>query len=338
MDKTIDKKSGSVAYNRLEMQVSQSLLFAIDLYESLNYLIVLDYYDDITIFDDENNCSIVSYYQMKTNSNSLTLHYIFKEEWLSQLYKHMLSSEAFIKELGLIVCNPIKDNSKVIFSKPKESFSVKDSKTLKKICDDIGSKLKIPSKEVDLRKFVYIRTQLTRENHREIVKNKLNEFLYLKNPDITLETANTIFNSLLVLLSGLQSTELEEDADIDTVKRMKSISRSNFDKIIKIADRVSLPDFSFIERFIPDELKHKVGLAYVRILEDCKKNIPQYRNLFIALENQINIGNYTESNIIRMAEKVSNDLKETGYNSIFYSAEDYYVETLAVCILLKGKR
>ena len=47
----IDKTSGAMAYNRLDMQVSQALYMAIELYDSLDYLFVMDHYDDIAIFD-----------------------------------------------------------------------------------------------------------------------------------------------------------------------------------------------------------------------------------------------------------------------------------------------
>ena len=46
----VDTGSGSMAYNRFEMQVSQTLHMAIELFDSLDYLLVLDYYDDITLF------------------------------------------------------------------------------------------------------------------------------------------------------------------------------------------------------------------------------------------------------------------------------------------------
>ena len=50
----VDTGSGSMSYNRFEMQVSQILHMAIEIFDNLDYLFVLDYYDDITIFDKEN--------------------------------------------------------------------------------------------------------------------------------------------------------------------------------------------------------------------------------------------------------------------------------------------
>lgn len=63
----IDTKAGSLAYNRIDMQISQALHMAIELYPNLNYLLILDHYDDITLFDSDVCPETVSYYQMKTN-------------------------------------------------------------------------------------------------------------------------------------------------------------------------------------------------------------------------------------------------------------------------------
>ena len=60
----VDTAAGSRSYNRLDMQVSQTLHMAIELYDSLNYLLILDHYDDITLFDLDADPLAVSYYQM----------------------------------------------------------------------------------------------------------------------------------------------------------------------------------------------------------------------------------------------------------------------------------
>ena len=56
----VDTAAGSRSYNRLDMQVSQTLHMAIELYDSLNYLLILDHYDDITLFDLDADPLVVS--------------------------------------------------------------------------------------------------------------------------------------------------------------------------------------------------------------------------------------------------------------------------------------
>lgn len=70
---SLDKKSGSLAYNRFEMQISHTLHMAIELYPNLNYLLALDHYDDITLFDDDVIPETVSYYRMKTSEDSISI-------------------------------------------------------------------------------------------------------------------------------------------------------------------------------------------------------------------------------------------------------------------------
>ena len=78
-----DKKSGSLAYNRLDMQISQTLHMAIELYPTLDYLFILDYYDDISIFDHESNPTTVSYYQIKTNEESISISTALSEDCIA---------------------------------------------------------------------------------------------------------------------------------------------------------------------------------------------------------------------------------------------------------------
>ena len=79
---SVDTKAGSLAYNRFEMQVSQTLHMAIELYSDLNYLLVLDHYDDITLFDDDISPETVSYYQMKTSEDSISIDTAISESWV----------------------------------------------------------------------------------------------------------------------------------------------------------------------------------------------------------------------------------------------------------------
>ena len=105
---SVDTKAGSLAYNRFEMQVSQTLHMAIELYSDLNYLLVLDHYDDITLFDDDVAPETVSYYQMKTSEDSISIDTAISEEWVAKLYEQLSDPEWVVKELGLITNCPLK--------------------------------------------------------------------------------------------------------------------------------------------------------------------------------------------------------------------------------------
>lgn len=117
----VDTVSGSRAYNRLDMQVSQTLHMAIELYDELNYLLVLDHYDDITLFDREAEPLVVSYYQMKTSDEMITIDSAIREDWLVKLHARLNRPEdGIVKELGLITNTPLEVKYNLISEKGKK--------------------------------------------------------------------------------------------------------------------------------------------------------------------------------------------------------------------------
>lgn len=79
----LNKRSGSLAYNRLDMQVSQVFHLAIELYDTSDYLVILDHADDITVYEDQSIHDTASFYQMKTNDDSITLSTALNEGWIA---------------------------------------------------------------------------------------------------------------------------------------------------------------------------------------------------------------------------------------------------------------
>lgn len=90
------------------MQISQTLHMAIELYPNLNYLLILDHYDDIALFDSDVSPETVSYYQMKTNEESISIDTAISKEWTTKLYEHLSDPEWIVNELGLITNCPLK--------------------------------------------------------------------------------------------------------------------------------------------------------------------------------------------------------------------------------------
>lgn len=143
-----DTSSGSLAYNRLEMQVSQAIHMAVEMHKELDYLLVLDHYDDISIFDKEDSPTVVSYYQLKSKEDLITIDSVVRKEWLPKLYLHLKNETWHVKELGLVtpcvlkVSASQKDGIKEqILSREKLHLprlvlqcSEKSKKTLVKLC------------------------------------------------------------------------------------------------------------------------------------------------------------------------------------------------------------
>lgn len=107
-----DVVSGSMAYNRFSMQISQSMLFIVDIFENVDdFLLTLDYFDDITIFENEDMQGRVRYFQMKTDE-SVTINAIIKKEWIHKLYEHIKNDDLSESQISLITTSVVKDNKK----------------------------------------------------------------------------------------------------------------------------------------------------------------------------------------------------------------------------------
>ena len=216
----VDTGSGSMSYNRFEMQVSQTLHMAIEIFDNLDYLFVLDYYDDITIFDKEDDPETVSYFQMKTNEESISINTAITKDWLVKLYAQLENTDWLVKELGLITNCPLvvsvttkKDNGKnekerKLFTSEKTSFMEFNPVTISKIKEDIAKKKGVDVGSVDLTKFFHIRTTLSIPSHREIVEQEMGDFLHSKYPRITMDSVKAIFGAMMDILTRRQQYEL----------------------------------------------------------------------------------------------------------------------------------
>lgn len=231
---SIDTSAGSLAYNRFEMQVSQTLHMAIELYNSLEYLFVLDYYDDISLFDSDDNPEFVSYYQMKTNEESISISTAISDDWLAKLYEQLENPGWIVKELGLITNCPLKvvfkqkddkgkeKQKKELYTAEKTQFLNFNTETINKIKNDIAKKKGIDVEAVDLSKFVHMRTTLSIPSHKEIVEKEVGDFLHEKYPQIALDSVKAIYSTMMDLLTKRQQYELlSNNASYEEVRRYK---------------------------------------------------------------------------------------------------------------------
>ena len=291
----VDTGSGSMSYNRFEMQVSQILHMAIEIFDNLDYLFVLDYYDDITIFDKENDPEMVSYFQMKTNEESISINTAITKDWLVKMYAQLDNTDWFIKELGLITNCPLvvsvttkKDNGKnkkerKLFTSEKTPFMEFNPVTISKIKEDIAKKKGVDVESVDLTKFFHIRTTLSIPSHREIVEQEMGDFLHSKYPRITMDSVKAIFGAMMDVLTRRQQYELLDDsASFSEVRNKKGVSKGDFERVIEEAMLISIPTFEEISRVLSfqEDVKYKASYEYTLILSDAQTKSETFISLF----------------------------------------------------------
>lgn len=75
---------------------------------------------------------------------------------------------------------------------------------IEEIKKDIANKKGIRKEDIDLSKFVHMRTILSIPSHKEIVEQEMGTFLHKKYPKITMDSVKTIFNTMIDLLTRRQ--------------------------------------------------------------------------------------------------------------------------------------
>lgn len=332
-----DKKAGSRAYNRLDIQISQALHFAIELYDSLDYLLVLDYDDDITLYDDISRSNIVSYYQLKTKEDSISISTALTESWISKLYNHLNKPDLIIKELALITNCPVKLTNRSLVTDERTAFLSFNEQTIHAIKKDISEKHSIPISNVDLSKFYHMRTILTIDSHRDLVEKEASDFLYARFPYIKVETMKTIFASVIGTLCKKQSYEhLPDETCIENLHQKKGFSKDDFARIINYSIRINIPGFDEIENFLIKQADSKdIALAYTRILVDSRKNTKTFLDAFNCLENIINNTPFSTEVILWDYCKHCKHIFDQDMPKIaFLYSDTLYIEVLTVCIII----
>lgn len=354
----IDTSAGSRSFNRFDLQLSQSLHMAIELYDQFNYLLILDHYDDITVFDIDSEPLAVSYYQVKTSDNTITIDSAIGGNWIAKLYKQIDRPEDWIvKELGLITNTPLEVTFKAKtlqgkvqsvtkkYSAPRTPFTSLYHSVQNRIKNDIAEKCHIPVDEVDLSKFAHLHTTLSIDRHKDIVEKEMGDFLYNKYPRIQMDTIKAIYGSVVALLIKQQSNErMSPDSLLDDVKKYKGFSKDDFNRVIDKAIMISLPSFEDVIRFSSvngntQELRLKISLPYVTILTDSNKpGNEAFSNLFKTVVETMKASAYDGGMTAwEYAQSIEKKTRET-QPVLCIPYEENYIAVLTICLLINMSR
>jgi hypothetical protein len=114
------ERSGTRSANRFDYQLSWAFCLLLDLEgQNRDYLLVLDYHDDVVVFDAENQPTQMDFYQIKTEANrNWTLTSLLDRangvglSIIGKLYSHRLSFEKAVRSLNFVGVVPIKLKTK----------------------------------------------------------------------------------------------------------------------------------------------------------------------------------------------------------------------------------
>lgn len=266
----IRENNGSLAYNRLAMQISFAMQKIFELYKHTNFTINLDCIDDVVIFKTSEKKPNITTYQIKTKDSnagnfalsSLTTNNVFKK-----MYDHIEKLDEDVQEIVLVSNLSLKHGQKII-SGELITLNKVDEKIRELIEKDLSQSLSFSVKGFS-DKLKFSQVDMSIKNHIDIARSKLNELLIKNKIDISLISAEALFKTLLDILHSKQSYEFSLQDNILTILPKKSYSNIEFEDLIKNAtskndlleykDLISLYNIKVVS--LSEEAKYRRALA-----------------------------------------------------------------------------
>ncbi len=268
------ENSGSTASNRFDFQKNWALCKILELHQKPDdYLLTLEYYDDVIVFDSSNDPKKISFYQIKTNkSTNWTINSLISRKKgkkgdlnsiLGKLYDHLEKFEEVVESLNFVTNNKIKgklkNNNKC---EDANEFCCADLE--KDVLDNIISELKKEHSLNSLKGFEDITFfklgELSIEKHTELTKASLADFLDKNLPGVRYQIAplyKSIFDEI-----KMKSNVEKTISNFEELKVKKSISRINFNSYLEELTKVE--DFKIKRSSIENRLNSE-SVAFDKI-------------------------------------------------------------------------
>lgn len=202
--------------------------------------------------------------------------------------------------------------------------------------------LSLDKKYVRSENTFHMRTTFTITDHRDVVENKMSNFLCKKHPKITFDTVKCIFRTMIDLLSRRQGYELlSKDESFDNVKKNKGFERADFERVIDEAILITIPEFLQVEKLLKpsDDMRKNASLAWVTIAADSNMtNNQSFLELFRLAQNEIRLSPYEGNNSIW---DYTHYIKENMIRKnplLCAPYDELYIPVLVTCLLINETR
>lgn len=328
--------SGSRAYNRLDFQISQAMLLVVEWYDCEDFTIVMDFYDDVAVFEGENGP--VSFFQIKTDEEPITIGTILGQNWLHELCRYLVQYADRVKEIALITSSPIKLKRGSLQKSDKSSaLKLLQGEELSEFLKNVETAYGVSRLQIESALF-YRCSLLGVRNHEKYAQGEFVNFLQSQYESIGVKLANTIASTIRGILQTAQKTEsIDENASEEEVKKCKGVTRTHIEKIIQDCVFVEPLNWRDIERFAPKELHEGLYRPYVLLLSDRSENGRFFSYAYGVLREIVGKNVNAEGvNVWEYCKMcVTKACKDNQYFSSFVrSSVSYYAELLALNIYL----
>ena len=339
---TTKEIAGSRTKNRLTIQISYAIQLIMEFY-STDFIVMMDYIEDVAVISDPDNPSSIHMYQIKTKSSDkqYRLTAVIKDEWFQKLYKNALKYKGHLESASL-VCNTDIVSSKGAEIFPNKKTGLNDNSiqnNVKKIKAAIAKDQNIDENYVDLSNFYFIRSSLSTKGHKEEVEHQFEDFLLNLDGDLQVATVKSIYKLIYSELDDKFNHEISEECtDINEIYEKKGFSSTNIKNIISCGLSVQIPDFDkLLSEFRITSIaeKRKYSLNYSKVKSDMFDNM----SIFVELKKSICaiIEETNESGIddfVGLLNEVYRCSIESKKVPSAYS-EEYYLKILIMILIYK---
>lgn len=337
--------AGSRTKNRLTVQISYAIQLIMDFYPT-DFLIMMDYIEDVAVISDPTQPSAIHLYQVKTKSSDkqYMLSAVIRDKWFQKLYANAQKYEHYLGSAS-IVCNTdivtsLTQSKTEVFPNAKTALDEKSIQSnIKKIRSAIATDQKIDEGKVDLSKFFFVRSTLSTKGHKEEVEHQFQNFLFEQDAELQVATVKSIYSLLYDELDKKFNQEISETCtDIKEIFETKGLDGKDIKELISCGLAIQIPTLEKIfSEFGISAIseKRKYSSQYTQVKMDMYSNMSIFVQLKRLLLSLIEVAN--SSGIDDMAgllDAVYSQAVENELVSSVYSNE-HYLKILIMILIFK---
>lgn len=281
--------AGSRSKNRLTVQISYAIQLIMEFY-STDFLVMMDYIEDVSVIQDPINPSEIHLYQVKTKSSEkqYLLSTVIKDEWFQKLYSNALKYQNYVASAAVVCNTDVVNSGSEVFPNKKTSLDEASiQNNIKKIRSAIAKNQGIQEDDVQLSKYYFIRSTLSTKGHKEEVEYEFENFLLKQDPDLQVATAKSVYRLLYDQLDEKFNNEINEDCtDLQEIYSEKGIDGQSIKDMIACGLAIQIPS---LDKLLLDysisavSEKRKYVSHYAQIKMDMYSNM----SLFIEMKKAL---------------------------------------------------
>ena len=270
--------SGSRTLNAYSYQIDICAYLVLEMLRSEDdFLTLVDYLDDIVILDNKDNPQKITFYQIKTSANEISMTTILNDEWFNKMEENLDSFKTCNARSILLTNTDIicyKKKFKTIVDKYIVNAEYDNEKTLKECFQnsDDGKKIeyliKTYVKQESFDKISILKSKFTLADHDNQLLGELTSFISEFDPRLDAAALKCVYNEFVVTLKNLsKNVYLPQEILFNELVTIKGFGRSNFIDICNKTKKMMIPlEFEKIYKFAVETLHYsfKQNIIHLR--------------------------------------------------------------------------